>query len=367
MLAGAFMSVFLVGMLYYLLSLADSIFLQETLQDAADVSAFEASVTMARAMSFIALINTTMVSLTASLMSGNMLVVAGLVCAQTGALPEGGCDSFLVRMEEIEAQVTPPLHDALRASTEAAEDIVDTTPAAAAARVSARIAEEHGELVHAGFLVPHEMPFEAQGMGPLCALANLYQFRLVQISIGRGLTEQLIGNPFPRVGRNLPQCENVAGAGAIVATPPDLPVGSEPYQLRVVIVGDASRVRALGRGVWVAPEVLGVPQPRQSERRWVDERAPDRLLVMSQAEYFSDWRLANIPADTQINSLEQEAFRMRWRGRLRRIHVPTGAHLDGAASAAWRDDWIRDVLLPACGGACDGLENAALQATLSLH
>lgn len=367
MLAGTFMSVFLVGTLYYLLAMADSILLQERLQDAADVSAFEASVGMARAMNFVALINTTMVTLTASLMSGNLLVVAGLVCADIGALPEGGCDAFNDRMQQIEAEVTPPLHDALRASTRAAEDIVETTPDAVAQRVATRLATEQGELIHAAFLVPYEMPIQQQGTGPLCALANLHQFRLVELTIGRGLMEQLIGNPFPRIGRAVPQCEDVPGAGALVAAPLDLPVGSEPYQLRVVIVGDTSIVRSLGRGVWIGPASLGVPQPRNSERDWVEERQPDRMLVMSQAEYLADWDLANLPDDTAINSMDEEAFRMRWRGRLRRIHVPTGADLDDADADQWRRDWIQTTLLPACGAACEGLGNAANQATLSLH
>ena len=323
--------------------------------------------TLARAMNFVALINTTMVTLMASLMSGNLLVIAGLVCVETGALPEGGCDPFLAQMRAIEEEITPELHDALRASTRAAEDIVDTTPDAAAARVNERITSEQGELIHAAFLVPHEMPVERVGTGPLCALANLYQFRLVEMTIGRGLMERLIGRGYPRVGRRLPQCEDVPGAGAIVGTPPDLPVGTEPYQIRVVVVGDTRIVRAFGQGVRIAPRVLGVPSSTENTRRWVDDRDPDRTLVMTQAEYFSDWDLANVRRDRDTVSIEEEMFRMRWRGRLRRLRVPTGADLDEASAEGWRDRWIREQLFPACGGACRGLENAARQATISLH
>lgn len=365
MLAGLFMSVFLVGMLYYFLGVADAIALQERLQASADANAFEASVTMARALNFVALLNSVMMTLAASLMAGNLQVIAGLVCVAQGSLPHDGCQVLLARMRAIEEQITPPMQDTIGSASAAAQDIVRDTPVVAGDEVARRLAAEESYVL-AGFMVPHEMPFEAQGSEPLCAIANLYAFRLVEITLGRATMEELIGRGFPRIGRDLPQCEDMRG-GAVALAPPGLPVGTEPLQVRVVIVGDARRLVQFGRGVRVGQTALGTRPAGETTRTWAGTRDPDRILVMAQAEYYSDWELANIPRDTNINATGEESFRMLWRGRLRRLRIPTGGPDEPVRRAEVRDAWIRDVLWPACGSACGGLEDAAVQASESFH
>ncbi|HJL14925.1 MAG TPA: hypothetical protein RMH99_04675 [Sandaracinaceae bacterium LLY-WYZ-13_1] len=368
MLAGTFMAVFLVGMLYYLLGIAESVVLQERLQDAADTSAFEAGVSMARSMNFVSWVHDVMVSLTASLMAGNLLVIAGLVCVEIDALPHGDCERLLRDMEAIEAEITPPIVASLRSASRAQEAVIEAAPLDAADRVATRIVDEHGPLVHDAFLVPHEVPLERQGMGPLCALGNLYQFRLVEITLGRQLMDDLIGRGFPRVGRSLPQCEEVPGAGAFVGTPPDLPVGTEPFQLRVAVIGDTSSLRRIDPAIRIAPSVLGVPSGSESRRDWVDaEPDIDRMLVMAQSEYYSDWEEANLRRDSATVSTEADVFRMRWRGRLRRLRFPTGAPIDTPEARRWRDSWLRETFLPTCGRSCRGLELEAYRATESYH
>ena len=69
MLVGLVMSLFLCGLLAYLIGIASTVFYREHLQDAADVSAFAAAVAEARGMNLIVLINLVMMGLLASLVA----------------------------------------------------------------------------------------------------------------------------------------------------------------------------------------------------------------------------------------------------------------------------------------------------------
>jgi hypothetical protein len=93
MIIGLFFALFLVGALYYLIGIGQSIMYRERLQDAADTAAFAGAVLKARAMNFIALINMIMALLLAILIAIYavylMLAAAGYVilpgiCAATG-------------------------------------------------------------------------------------------------------------------------------------------------------------------------------------------------------------------------------------------------------------------------------------------
>lgn len=366
MAIGAFMAVFLVGLLYHLLGIGESIVYQERLQDAADTGAFAAATRYARAMNLVSLVNAGMMVLMASLEALNLVKLATAVCVEIDYLPHGACDPLHDEHVAIHDTVSPDLIATLRRGSDAAEAVVQVTPELAAAEVELLITERYGPIVERAFLVPHHMPLERWDSDPLCALANLHVFDLAKLALG-DLLEELIGPGFPRVDRGVAQCEDIPGAGPQVPVPRNLPVGTEPWQVRVVVIGDADAIQGLGSGVRVPREVIG--RPGADRRPWVEASEPDpsRTFVMAQAEYYSEFPQANIRFDTDLHSVEEDVFRMMWRARLRRFRVPTGGTTVPAEMAEAYESWVYDQLLPACGSACSGVEDAIGVANHALH
>ncbi len=73
MLFGLFMALFLIGALYYTLGVGDAVLYKRVLQDSADAGAFAASVTAAKGMNLIALINVIKMILAGVLMSAKLV------------------------------------------------------------------------------------------------------------------------------------------------------------------------------------------------------------------------------------------------------------------------------------------------------
>ena len=370
MVIGAFMAIFLVGLLYHLLGIGEAVVLQERLQDAADLGAFAAATRHARAMNLVSLINASMLVMMATLEALNLVKLATAVCVELGYLPHGACNDLHAEHTAAHDSVSPALITSIRRGSEAAETIVDLTPRLAAADVELIIRDHYGEIVEHAFLVPHEMPLERSDSAPLCALANINVFDLARLALG-DLLEELLGPGFPRVdrgrGRGLVQCENISGAGPQIPVPWNLPVYTEPWQLRVVVIGRADSVANLGSGVRVPNQIIG--KSGDETRRWVDDAEPDptRMFVVAQSEYYSEYELANRLSDSDLHSVEEDVFLMMWRARLRRFRIPTGEGVDEADAAAAYDDWVFDELLPACGAACVGVTDSILQGNHALH
>lgn len=366
MVIGAFMAIFLVGLLYHLLGIGEAVVLQERLQDAADTGAFAAAARHARAMNLIGLVNASMLVLMASLEALNLVQIATLVCVELGYLPHGACEDLDGRHTTIHDTASEPLLRSYRRGSQAMETLVEVTPRLAAADVELIIRENYADMAITGFLVPHEMPLARSDSDPVCALANLHVFDLAELALG-DLLEELLGPGFPRVERDVIQCEEISGDGPQIPIPPNLPVYTEPWQLRVVVIGNAEAVANLGSGVRVPSQVIGADG--EETRPWVDAGEPDptRTFVVAQSEYYSTYPLANQLDDTELHSVEEDVFRMMWRARLRRFRVPTGASADPADMEAAYRDWVFDALLPACGASCAGLGDSIMQANHALH
>ena len=92
MVMGIFIATFLVGMIYYVWGIGDTIMFRERMQDASDTAAFSAAVMHARGMNMIALLNMIMAALsvvaatmaTIAWMIGFAAAAAALVCAFCG-------------------------------------------------------------------------------------------------------------------------------------------------------------------------------------------------------------------------------------------------------------------------------------------
>ncbi|HJL01611.1 MAG TPA: hypothetical protein RMH85_09145 [Polyangiaceae bacterium LLY-WYZ-15_(1-7)] len=95
MLMGIFMAVFLVGMLYYMVGIGESIAFRERMQDAADAGAFSAAVMNARGMNLIVLLNIIMAVAMAILIALKivqvLLAIGTIIATALCFFPGVGC------------------------------------------------------------------------------------------------------------------------------------------------------------------------------------------------------------------------------------------------------------------------------------
>jgi len=369
MVVGAFMAILGVGLLYHLAGVGETVLYQERLQDAADSGAFAAAVGHARAMNALAVVNATMAVVMAALAALNLAVIAAQLCVDFNIIqfPVRFCPDLLARNRDLHDDTSPALLAKLREGSDAGSALAEATPILAASEVERLVVQRAGAAVRLALLVPAPMAVSRTSTAPLCALANLHVFRLTQVAMGIDLLGRIIPEGVPRIGRDLPHCEQPSGVGAITTTPPNQPVGTEPFQVRVVVVGDTSKLRGLTRGVRMPTRVI--KRRGADTRPWANGAAPDPLatLVVAQAEYYSSWENANLLADTLGESVEEDAFRMDWRARLRRFRVPTGGSVDRTTMENGYRRWVDDVLMPACGAACAETGSAVLVAGDALH
>ena len=362
MVVALLMAVFLVGALYALAGIGASVSYQERMQQAADEAAFGAAVEHARAMNALATVNAANSVSYAVLAGAALTESAADLCVRFGIIlgegtpretypaPDGFCRELYDRYSGARATMEPPLVDDLRRGTEAAETIATEAPHLAAAEVERLLEARLGEELAEGFLVPRPMAARPSGTEAFCALANLHTHRLARTAMGLDIAYRIIGEDNARVGRDLPYCPAPEGVHAYVPSPRERPVGTEPYQVRVVAVGESERLRLFARGVRIA---------RIFSTRWVDvsrgrpdERRPVASVAVSQAEYYSTWELANAPADLAAHSVEEETFRTEWRARLRRFRYPTGGATDPVVTDPLYEAWLETAVLPRCGAAC---------------
>lgn len=377
MVVGLFMAVFLVGALYALAGVGASIAYQERMQQAADEAAFSAAVGHATGMNAIATVNAANAVSLAVLAGASLTEGAADLCTRFGIItgagdppevyppPDGFCRELLDTYAGARGAMQPQLVEELRRGTDAAEAVARETPRLAAIEVEELLRERLGADLRRGFLVPRPMAAVPSGTAAFCALANLHTHRLAEIAMGTGIARRLIGEDNALVGRDHPYCPTLSGVDAYVPSPPARPVGSEAYQVRVVVVGDSPRLRALERGVAVA---------RIFSTHWIDAGRGSlsaehsvASVAVSQAEYYSTWPLANAPSDLARHSMEEEAFRTEWRARLRRWRFPTGGSSDPVINEPLYRAWLRTEVLPECGGACDDVADDLWAARDALH
>jgi len=367
MVVGLFMAVFAVGLVYALMGIGETVAYQEEVQQVADTGAFSAAVTHARGMNTIALVNRSISTTSATLSAFTIMDVAfsPVVCS----LPHGACEEHRAHHAAIRADVAPRAEALLRAATRAAERVAEVTPVLADAEVGAIGAEVHSDRVRRAFLVHSRMPLARSNLAPACALTNVNAFRLAKEAMGDLLYAQTLGERAIRADREAFQCTtlDVAGAGPLVPDPPNLPVGTEPWQLRVAVLGNADRVRGIGRGVRVPRDSIG--RPATTERAWAEATDADRgtTLALAQAEYYCEWEHANLQNDTALHIVEEDAFSMCWRARLRRVRIPTGVAIDEVTRDRQYDAWVRGSLLASCGDDCLPLMDLVSVANDAIH
>lgn len=145
MVMAIFMSILLVGALWYIAGVGDSIVYRERMQEAADSVAFTAATIQARGMNVIVLINLLMAAILAIRVAVNMLkflcMILGPLFSALGLIPGlewmepigDALDEFGAFLTEVDAETTGPIDDALQGLHKGWDAVRDTTPALAEA------------------------------------------------------------------------------------------------------------------------------------------------------------------------------------------------------------------------------------------
>lgn len=191
------MALFLIGALHYAVGIGDAIVRRETLQDAADASAFSAAVMMARGMNLIVLINVVMASLIAILVMlrlTDVMILVGIgTCtllswvtagATTAAIP--GLQAARVGVVEAYEAARVVVNPALIALNTAATVMRYAMPVAAEARVI-DTSRRYAPPAILGFAIPSQfaLPTEDGTEEQLCGKAGEYaaQFATAPVSM----------------------------------------------------------------------------------------------------------------------------------------------------------------------------------------
>lgn len=150
MVIALFLAIFLLGLLYYVVGVTQTVFFREHLQDTADGAALSSAVMHARSMNLLVLINIVMAALLAILVTIKLvegLAIIGMVIAAVLAWFTGGSTLAAIpplktvqaNMDAAYQQVQPPIFSALEALHSAAGVVAEVAPRAADLTVLADI------------------------------------------------------------------------------------------------------------------------------------------------------------------------------------------------------------------------------------
>lgn len=336
LVVGLFASVFLVGLLYFVFGAGETIRHHERMNDAADAGAYDVAVMHARGMNLVALSNMIKLTVTATMtaylaiMTGAALTIAWICSSKKRLIKYGWTIPSLV-MVLLKAQFgyqsfQSEADSAIRATDALQRTVAEDLPTIALLKADAMIAAEYQPpalgLARAPELTLEldPMPIRPGSVMDLCRRAFPYSAGMVLLA-SRDV-------PSPVRGRFLgyataaifPHCMSY---GVEPYEMSDSRLGGDAFQIRVAAYGD--RLPALGeRGVRVAAQ--GEPDGRAAAIR-------DRISTLSiaQSEYYFDG-----PQDPDVM-----LWRMEWRARMRRWHLPGGSTSLGGIDGGYFDEVFR--------------------------
>lgn len=333
MVMGVFMAVLLVGMIYYVSGIGETVLYRERMQDASDAGAFGAAVMHARGMNIISLLNMVMAAVLAVLVALKIvealitaaLLIATAICAGCGPACGGCCYACPLAVtlelgrEDVAAtiaSVEPPIQNVVSLSNSVAVGVREGMPLAAQAKVVEYGAYTFNEPTRAGFMYPiiRSLPTEDDDSNLLCrkagqeaaviALPQLVRWPVRRfVSPATGWLAATFSGYFCGEGRDKAQ--------RILE---DAELGDESFQLRAFMIGEPPFARS-EQGVAIA--AWG-----QDERSaTVDVLRELGRVSFAQAEFY----YADGDADRR-----EWLWHMEWRARLRRFRMP--GDMDGIGS-----------------------------------
>jgi hypothetical protein len=237
-----FVSLILVGALWFIAGVGDSIVYRERMQEAADSVAFTAATIQARGMNVIVLVNLLMAAVLAIRVAINMLkllcMILGPLFSALGLIPGlewmepigDALDGFGAFLTDLDAETTGPIDDSLQGLNKGWQAVRDGTPALAEAgglemeERYAPLIDTSGSLPAVGKSLPTDdgtLPIEDGTLNKLCDEAGN--------AIGGILAELMGGNPVLAKGLDGPLDALVNGdptffcqLPGLTAEPPDV-------------------------------------------------------------------------------------------------------------------------------------------------
>lgn len=203
MVMGIFMCTCLVGALWYLASIGDSILYRERMQEASDAIVFSDAVLHARGMNLIVLINLIMACVLGIRVA---LKIAQLICAVAGvvfavigifappfASAAGVCFDAVVQLEQAIKDTRKPINDTLKALTGTQTLISRATPAGAFLGATQTVGGNYKPFIQGSLILDAEiangLPLEKGREDKLCgeagaSLAGIFKWLLDEIGLG---------------------------------------------------------------------------------------------------------------------------------------------------------------------------------------
>jgi len=370
---GVFIAVFLVALLYHIISLGHGLLYKNRMQDAVDAGAYTAATTYARGMNTVSLINHVQFISTTVLLALNWIEVVLDNCDDAGntygVYPFSLCPGLLSKYRNVKHASEAELFPFLELATDTAEAVRDAVPSHAAADVTALQTEAYGQPIILMALVPQSLPLRTTDLLPACAKGRIYLKQLGENALpelkdaaDNGYTNLLAYIPDPeimRVASEKPLCPALTDVGVQVMDPPNQS-GTEALQVRVFVLGN------LLEGMRFTPGTEFLRSAFQPGAAKVYD--PDEGLLaagraaLAQAEYYSAWRWANtLQTDGTFHIPEENAFHMHWRARLRRVRIPVDTDPNRPQLAAQSfQNWVQNHMQPTCRARCATLGCSAM-------
>jgi hypothetical protein len=328
MVMGVFMAVILVGIIYYVMGIGETIVYRERMQDAADSGAFAAAVMHARGMNILALLNNIMAAVLSVLVALKVVedlfaaatIIATAICAGCGPYCGACCNAcapavVLAAGYEYTASIVEdvePVVEAIVSATNAiGEGVKVGMPIAAELKVAQLGSETYREPTRIGVLFPASfedpwLPVEEDDSSLLCEKAGRLAANHANPVVDRSPIEMFLA----------PATESLAGAFAdhycgdsadkAFKILDDIELGDDRFQLRAVMWGEPPFDRAEAR---VAVATWG---DRDAGVSYASLEELGRLSF-AQAEFYYH--------DDDVDRKEW-LWNMRWRARLRRFRLP---------------------------------------------
>jgi hypothetical protein len=197
MVIGAFMAMFLVGLLYFSIGIGGTILFRERMQDASDAASFSAAVMNARGMNLIALINMIMAAVLAilvALRAVSLLCLAGIALAAALAWPTAGAslsaipplNSVRTGVERVYSSLERPVHQILKAGHKAGVAVRQGMPYVAQGKAITIVMTSYDPPAQIGFVYPlgnRPLPTEDAPFSELCDKAADYVTAVVMLPL----------------------------------------------------------------------------------------------------------------------------------------------------------------------------------------
>lgn len=331
MVIGIFMAMLVVGMLYFVWGIGETIVYRQMMQDAADSAAFGGAVIDARGMNLIALLNVVMAACASvetiidAMVSGLIVAAAVATVVCVASYGSSGCDEAATHaeeaadMEDTRSDVEDDMEDLIELAADAADVIAYSYPALALAK-----AEEYVDVYHPpveeGFLLPVDgLPVEDDDSDWPCD-EKVAPFASTMAPIGMllccDIDLYLLVGAASSVGWAYLAADDWCEDDYFKRVVEDAEMGDDNFQVRAFMHGDHPFQLARDR---VAVANWGRTDTASSR---------DDTL-----EQIADWSFAQGEFYFDDDMDEEEwLWHMKWRARLRRfrfgsssIDVPTGA------------------------------------------